>query len=251
MKVRTYTNIIARLLVSFFLVGVLTQSAFAYQFGDPLSGDVALGCGTLETGPCQVTDIPNFFKNIIIAGVFLVAFCILVALIFAIGKYTASTTSEGIEGAKKIFQQKALLFVVLLLLVGGGFLAIYGALVKPEYSAILRQWFPPVSISIPQIFGVTTLYAADQEHLPNPLVVESLYDVVVIIYQLAMRWILIPYLIASWIYAGFLFVQAQGDPAKLATARTKLWRSFVGTIILMFLLGFAYAIRDTINQILA
>lgn len=249
--VRTYMNIVVRVLVAFFLMSMFTQSALAYQFGDPLSGDMALGCGTLETGPCKVTDIPNFFKNVLIAGVFLVAFCIFIALLFAIGKYTASTTSEGIEGAKKIFTQKALLFVTLLLLVGGGFLAIYDALVRPEYNEILRQWFPPVSVSIPEIFGVTTLYAADPGHLPNPLVVESLYDVVVIIYQLAMRWVLIPYLIASWIYAGFLFVQAQGDPAKLTTARTKLWRSFVGTIILMFLLGLAYAIRDTINQILA
>jgi hypothetical protein len=51
------------------------------------------------------------------------------------------------------------------------------------------------------------------------------------------------------VYTGFLFVRAQGNPAKLTEARTALMWSLIGAVIVLGALGIASAVRGTVNSI--
>ena len=55
--------------------------------------------------------------------------------------------------------------------------------------------------------------------------------------------------ILAIIYSGFLFVTAQGNPAKLETAKKAFLWSAIGAVILLGAYVIATAIENTINQI--
>ncbi len=51
------------------------------------------------------------------------------------------------------------------------------------------------------------------------------------------------------IWSGFLFVTAQGNPAKLATAQKAFFWSFIGGLVLLGAWAIAKGIESTINSI--
>lgn len=53
--------------------------------------------------------------------------------------------------------------------------------------------------------------------------------------------------VVAFIWTGFLFVMAQGDPTKLKTAKTALWYTVIGTAILLGAWAIANVIGNTIN----
>ncbi len=56
--------------------------------------------------------------------------------------------------------------------------------------------------------------------------------------------------VLAFIYTGFLFVMAQGNPGKLTTARTALLYTVVGTALLLGAWVFANVIRGTVNSLI-
>lgn len=61
--------------------------------------------------------------------------------------------------------------------------------------------------------------------------------------------VLMPFVVLSFIYAGFLFVKAQGNPKELEEARAVIWYSVIGAFILFGAYGFAQIIGETVSTI--
>lgn len=55
--------------------------------------------------------------------------------------------------------------------------------------------------------------------------------------------------VMAFIWAGFLFVTAQGDPGKLKTAKAALLYTVIGTAILLGSVALAAVIKNTITAI--
>lgn len=53
--------------------------------------------------------------------------------------------------------------------------------------------------------------------------------------------------VIAFIWVGFMFVTAQGDPGKLTTARTALWYTTIGTLILLGASAILLVIKSTIT----
>ncbi|MHB1330394.1 MAG: pilin [Minisyncoccota bacterium] len=55
--------------------------------------------------------------------------------------------------------------------------------------------------------------------------------------------------VIAFIWSGFMFVTAQGDPGKIKTARTALWYTAIGTAILLGAVAIASVIKNTIEAL--
>ena len=66
---------------------------------------------------------------------------------------------------------------------------------------------------------------------------------------LIVKWFVYPFIIYIWLYAGYLFVKAQGNPAELKEAREWIWWTFIGTVIILLAQGFAHMFIQTMKQI--
>lgn len=86
--------------------------------------------------------------------------------------------------------------------------------------------------------------------LPNPLGVDSLYDFILAILNMVMKFFLYPALMGIWVYSGFLYVAAQGAPEKLKKAHNLLLWAVISTFIVFIAQGFLMAIKGTVNAIL-
>ncbi len=91
--------------------------------------------------------------------------------------------------------------------------------------------------------GTTTSF------LPNPLKITNAYDLFIALIRVVIRWFVYPGIIAAWLFSGFSFVLAQGNPEKLVKARRwTMWAAIITAVIFMSE-GFLLAIRGTITQI--
>lgn len=92
-------------------------------------------------------------------------------------------------------------------------------------------------------------HAADSALLPNPLSTNSVYDFLLLIVRLIIRWFVYPGIIAMWVWSGFAFVAAQGNPEKLVKARSWLMWAAIVTVVVFMTEGFLFAVRGTVQQI--
>ena len=61
--------------------------------------------------------------------------------------------------------------------------------------------------------------------------------------------VVMPFVVVYFIYAGFLFVKAQGKPEDIAEAKTAMTYSIVGAFILLGAEAFAQIIGSTVTNI--
>lgn len=61
--------------------------------------------------------------------------------------------------------------------------------------------------------------------------------------------ILMPFVVLSFIYSGFLFVKAQGNETEITKAKTAIYWSVIGAFILFGAWGFAQIISTTVSSI--
>ena len=85
-------------------------------------------------------------------------------------------------------------------------------------------------------------------NLPNPVGFGSVPEFIEALLRIV-TMIGVPIAVFFIIYAGFLFVTAQGNPTKLATARKALLAALVGTAILLGAWVIATAIKGTVDNI--
>ncbi|MBI5798652.1 MAG: hypothetical protein HZB10_01850 [Candidatus Yonathbacteria bacterium] len=82
----------------------------------------------------------------------------------------------------------------------------------------------------------------------NPIKYDTFSDFVAAVTKTAVE-ILIPFVVLAFIYSGFLFIRAQGNPEGLEEAKKAIWWSMVGAFILLGAWGFAQVISTTISTI--
>ena len=101
--------------------------------------------------------------------------------------------------------------------------------------------------------SVAPVYAADatctgSNCIENPIKATSIQCLI----SLALKFVVNLLAIAAVLYilwAGFLFVKAQGNPEELKTAKTALMHALIGTAIILGAWALASVIAKTINQI--
>lgn len=84
--------------------------------------------------------------------------------------------------------------------------------------------------------------------LQNPIRYDTFSDFVAAVLQTAVE-ILMPFVVLAFIWSGFLFVKAQGNPEELKTAKQAIYWSIIGAFILMGAWGFAQIISTTISTL--
>lgn len=89
--------------------------------------------------------------------------------------------------------------------------------------------------------------AGNQFQLQNPLSSSTIQDFMIKILD-AVVLILTPVVVIMLLWAGFLFVTAQGNPEKLKKAKNALLYTLIGAAIVLGAKGFALAIGTTISQ---
>lgn len=77
--------------------------------------------------------------------------------------------------------------------------------------------------------------------IPNPIKAKSITELISFILKLLFK-IGIPLIVIFFLWAGFKFILAKGNPSEIKTAKSNLWHVVIGTAIF---LG-AYAIADII-----
>lgn len=101
-----------------------------------------------------------------------------------------------------------------------------------------------VAFVIPFLFPLAAVGAS----LDNPLGFETLYDFLVAILDVVIA-IAFPALILFFVWIGFKFLTAQGDPKEIQKAREYFLWAIVGALLVLGARVLAEAIRGTVEQL--
>lgn len=88
----------------------------------------------------------------------------------------------------------------------------------------------------------------NEGELGNPLAVDSIQDFIAEILTLVAQ-IALPLVVLALVYTGFLFVTAQGNEEKLNKAKTALFWTVVGALVVLGASVLAEAIEGTVEQL--
>ncbi|MDD5152978.1 MAG: hypothetical protein PHS95_03250 [Candidatus Pacebacteria bacterium] len=83
----------------------------------------------------------------------------------------------------------------------------------------------------------------------NPLIFDNFSDLVAKIISTAVI-VLMPFVVLAFVYAGFLFVKAQGNEEGLTHARQVIWYSIIGAFILLGAEFFSRIINNTVSSVI-
>lgn len=78
----------------------------------------------------------------------------------------------------------------------------------------------------------------------------SVYDFILAVLRLIVRFFVYPSLIVMWVWSGFSFVYAQGNPEGLNKAKKWLMWAFITTLVVFMLQSFLAAAQGTVSRIL-
>lgn len=223
----------------FVLPAILSIGLVAAQTS--ISGDSL--CGSDSTTACNFTHLKQLVKGVMffIIGLGLPLLVVVVAyrMLMAWFQVQQGNANAYREALKKV-GQSILGFLILILLFGGALTVLLTYLGATE----------PVMKLLKLIATAFVPVANAQEMLPSPVADTNLYDFVLKILSLIMRFFIYPGLIVMWVLTGFSFIFAQGKPDALTKAKKLLMWAFVSTFIVMFIQAFLMAARGTVEQIL-
>ncbi len=231
-------------IISFFLASsFILVTATGVEAAGPISGSDVCG-GSLATA-CKLDHLKvitkNIFTAVIAIGLPLLAIFIAYRLVMAWYALAQGNPHAYRDAFKKIMD--ALLgFVIVVALMGGFFLAIL------KFVGV--EAFPLKLLEV--IFSALVPHAyAQSQGLLNPLAVNDLYDFILSVLRLTMRFFIYPAFIVMWVWTGIQFVMAEGNPEALGKAKKWLLWAFVSTVLVMMLQGFLFAIRGSVQEILS
>lgn len=228
------TVLLASFLLFISFQGVSAQSS--------ISGDEV--CGASTSTKCGLDDVRTIVKGLAVTlvevGAAVLFFFVLYRLLVA--EVAARQGNPGARQAALKSIWNGLVGVVIMMGVFGGLymaaLKIFGA--DPKVTNFLNL--------ISQGF-VETAYAADERLLPNPIAATNLFDLILAVVNLAIRFFIYPAIIALWVWSGFQFVFSQGNPEGLNKAKSWLLWSFLITVAAFTLQGFILALKNTMKKI--
>jgi heme/copper-type cytochrome/quinol oxidase subunit 2 len=102
---------------------------------------------------------------------------------------------------------------------------------------------------LPIVIPVTSLFAADVGiKLVSPIQAKSTAEVLKAFFDILVQIGAVAVTLAV-VYAGFLFVAAQGNPEKLNQARKTLFYTIIGALVLLGAQVIAGVIESTIKEL--
>lgn len=87
-----------------------------------------------------------------------------------------------------------------------------------------------------------------QVRINNPLKVDSIEGAIQLFMNAVLR-IALPFIIIFFIWSGFSFVLARGNPEKVKTAKNMFWYTIIGTLLILGAWTITNAIIGTVNSI--
>ncbi len=233
-----------------FLLIALFASLIAFSFTTPLfaqtsvpvSGDYVCGGST----PCPLTDlkkvISGFNTQYLIPGALTFTLISVFFIVLLSLKAKAQGDANAIKTARSQAGNVLIGLLVITLFVGGFFTVLM------KYLG-LQTW-------VTQFFNISTIllnapHAYAATYLPNPYGVSNVYDLLLLVLTLFVKWAVYPGLIVVWVWSGFSYVLAQGNPEKISNAHSWLLWAVGSTIIVLVAQGFFFALQGTISTILS
>jgi hypothetical protein len=243
-KAPYFTAILAVFFITLVFHGVYEVSA---QGAPSISGDEVCGGLTSDgkANPCKVSDLKKVVKGILTTVVTLGLPLLVVFIVYRFVVawfYLRQGNTNAYKEALKKSSQAVLGFLIVIGVFGGIFL-------------IMLKFFtvqdgPLKILNIISMAFIPHAYAATGGMLPNFLGVDNLYDFILLTLRFAMRFFIYPALIIMWVWSGFAFVTAQGNPEGLKKARTWLMWAVITTLVVFMVQGFLIALQGSVKKIL-
>lgn len=219
--------------LAYFLAGVFFISQVTLAFAAP-------NCGNLGQDPCTIGQIGTTVKDIGFKVLLLAGMVLPIIIVIWVIKFIYSKNKAE---AKKEANYHLIGIVTGFVLIAGAF-TFFPALLKGL--GVKEQFLQFFNLGY---LMVDHAYAAGENFLEGPTTVTDPYDFILLLISLIVRWFVYPAVIFAWVYAGFLFVKAQGNPQELKDARAWVWWTLIGTVIILLANGLAFALRETITKI--
>jgi hypothetical protein len=138
-------------------------------------------------------------------------------------------------------------------LAGNGFLGLlFVVLVYGLFYGMIKYFKATGFLDAPlkAFFGflATPAYAADGTFFKNPLFAADIPTLILMGVNFFMKFFVFPGLIVIWVWSGFAYVMAQGNPEKIKKANQWLFWALVSTVLVFTTQGFLYAVKNTIDK---
>lgn len=204
-------------------------------------------CGGTGQADCKLSDISTLFKNTTrvafeMVSIFAVAMIIYTGFKLMTGKDKAGELTDSKERMWKVATGLIIFF-------GGTGLALM-VLRSVGVNSQFLQMFDFFFKTALDSFS-THAYAVNPTLLPNPVNLDNPLDFLAMLLHLIIRWFVFPCIIFAWLYSGFLYVKAQGNPTEISNAHRWLWWTFIGTVIIMLAESLFAMLRGTITTIIS
>lgn len=208
-----------------------------------ISGDDL--CGSSANNICKLSNLKDLAAHVatLVAGLGAMVVVAILAMRVAWGLVLRITRDNPAEIAKARNDafQGLLGFAIALVAIGGGLSILLQALgANPWTMGILNLLS----------FGIIEHAYAQGTELRNPLGSNNLFDIVISVLNLAIKFFVYPAVVAAWVASGFKFIYSRGNPEGLKTARSWLLSTFIVTIVVFTIQGFVLALKNTANKIL-
>ena len=243
-------------LLAFVFVMVPVTLVYAQGNGTSISGDEI--CGGSASTKCTLNDLKTITSKVL---TFVIGIGLPLTIIFITYRFVMAwfALQQGNANAYKEALAKsrdaAIGFFLIVALAGGllftllKFLGVKGGFLEslPFLSTIINVLVPH---AYAQASSTVTVAVVTCDSAFSLLGVCSLYDFILSILRLVMRFFIYPALIVIWVWTGFAFVTAQGNPGKLSKAKKWLMWAVVTTLVIFMLQMFLLAARGTVQKIL-
>ncbi|MDB5260073.1 MAG: hypothetical protein JWN37_304 [Candidatus Nomurabacteria bacterium] len=209
-----------------------------------VSGDCLCG-GSAATKCDPIADAATIINRVYAGYVLPLGTAFLV--VYIIFRYIQAfwAWNAGNSGAFKTATSRAgnatLGFIIIILLISGFYIFVLRYIGVQEPALQLLRRF--AEGFIPHAYA-----AADGTLLPNPVATTNISDFLMGVLRLSISYFFYPAVIAMWVWTGFTYVAAQGNPESLKKSHKRLFLSLVVTLIVLMTQGFLVALRNTVQQ---
>lgn len=234
-----------RYLKTLIVTTILTCSfSFAFAQGS-ISGDTL--CGASAGQVCTLQHLQKLatglFKLAITIGVPILT--IFIVYHFLMAWFAAERgDSNALKEASKRATNAIIGFLIITGVFSGALIAFFKVLGVNDFPLKLLE-----ILKSPLSFFDLIPHAYAVNDLPNPIKSGTLLDLLLAMVRAVLLFFVYPAVIIIWVWTGFLFVGAQGNPEALKKAKSMLARTVIITLVLFLLQGFLLAIQGTVKNI--
>jgi TRAP-type C4-dicarboxylate transport system permease small subunit len=234
-----------------FVLGVCVMLFVSFSYVT-YAQSIADVCGqSVDQKKCQLSDIPLVTKGILslIVSIGLPVLICYIAYRFVMAYFAAvQGNAMAYKDAVKKAGNAILGFFFIAGLFGGLFYAMLKYLGVKDAPIQFLQFFSDAFTFIPHAYAAGE--STSNGYLPNFIGVNSLSEFLLAMVRLVIRFFVYPALIVMWVWTGFSFILAQGNPDGLRKAKKWLLGAIITTLVIFMLQMFLLAVQGTINKII-